>query len=127
MCRCLKIAIVHDVAEGVQDEHLHAAHDAMQLLHAYDMRPKGQLAYRSNGGLCGMDVAIVGDITPADGVSDEDKHQLEAAAMARIRDMLGSNTAAGQHTCPASARGSKRSVRDISYGIINSAGASSCR
>ena len=44
--------------------------------------------------------AIVGDITPVDGVSDEDKHQLEAAAMARIRDMLGSDTAAGRHSTP---------------------------
>ena len=43
-----------------------------------------------------MVAAIVGDITPVDGVSDEEKHQLEAAAMARIRAMLGSDTAAGQ-------------------------------
>ncbi len=45
-----------------------------------------------------MVAAIVGDITPVDGVSDEDKHQMEAAAMARIRDMLGSDTAAGQQS-----------------------------
>ena len=50
-----------------------------------------------------MGAAIVGDITPADGVSDEDKHQLEAAAMARIRAMLGSNTAAGQQMHSVSA------------------------
>ena len=48
-----------------------------------------------------MGAAIVGDITPADGVSDEDKHQLEAAAMARIRAMLGSDTTAGQQLHPA--------------------------
>ena len=33
-----------------------------------------------------------------DGVSDEDKHELEAAAMARIRDMLGTDTSAGQQS-----------------------------
>ena len=46
--RCMKLALVHDVAE-----------------------------------------AIVGDITPTCGVSDADKHALEAAAVQRIKGMLG--------------------------------------
>jgi hypothetical protein len=33
--------------------------------------------------------ALVGDITPTCGVSEEDKHRLEAAAMQQIRGMLG--------------------------------------
>ncbi|GIL85574.1 hypothetical protein Vretimale_13327 [Volvox reticuliferus] len=52
--RCIKMALVHDVAE-----------------------------------------AIVGDITPHCGVSDEDKHQRELAAVRRIKEMLGPDTAAG--------------------------------
>lgn len=53
-CRCIKLALVHDVAE-----------------------------------------AIVGDITPTCGVSDQDKYQLEAAAVQRIKGMLGGASLAG--------------------------------
>lgn len=53
--RCIKLAIVHDVAE-----------------------------------------AIVGDITPHDGVSDEEKFSLEAAAIQKMRDTLGSDVLAGE-------------------------------
>ena len=42
--------------------------------------------------------AIVGDITPCDGVSKEDKNRLETEAMHKIRHVLGSNTIAGD--CP---------------------------
>ncbi|KAG2438589.1 hypothetical protein HXX76_005139 [Chlamydomonas incerta] len=52
--RCIKMALVHDVAE-----------------------------------------AIVGDITPHCGVSDDDKHGLELAAVEKIKAMLGADTAAG--------------------------------
>lgn len=52
--RCMKMALVHDVAE-----------------------------------------AIVGDITPHCSVSDEDKFSLEAAAIQKIKDMLGQHTQAG--------------------------------
>ncbi|PNW81911.1 hypothetical protein CHLRE_06g265900v5 [Chlamydomonas reinhardtii] len=51
--RCIKMALVHDVAE-----------------------------------------AIVGDITPHCGVSDDDKHSLELRAVGKIKDMLGADTAA---------------------------------
>lgn len=43
-----------------------------------------------------MPAAIVGDITPHDGVSDEEKFSLEAAAIQKMRDTLGSNVLAGQ-------------------------------
>lgn len=49
--RCIKLALVHDVAE-----------------------------------------AIVGDITPTCGVSDEDKFRLEAGAVQRMRGMLGGSS-----------------------------------
>lgn len=39
--------------------------------------------------------AIVGDITPHCGVSDDDKHSLELRAVGKIKDMLGADTAAG--------------------------------
>jgi putative hydrolase of HD superfamily len=39
--------------------------------------------------------AIVGDITPHCGVSEEDKHAREAAAIARMQGMLGGQTHAG--------------------------------
>ncbi len=52
--RCIKLALVHDVAE-----------------------------------------AIVGDITPTCGVSDQDKYQLEAGAVQRIKGMLGGASLAG--------------------------------
>lgn len=53
--RCIKLAIVHDVAE-----------------------------------------AIVGDITPHDGVSSEEKYKLEADAIEKIRETLGSDVLAAQ-------------------------------
>lgn len=53
--RCIKLAIVHDVAE-----------------------------------------AIVGDIAPSDNVTKEVKNQLETEAMHKIRNMLGTDSAAGQ-------------------------------
>jgi len=100
--RCLKIAIVHDVAEGMQ----------RRLVHTLPYQDRYMLKWRWSAQVLlpvlqvrvfGMVAAIVGDITPVDGVSDEDKHQMEAAAMARIRDMLGSDTAAGQQSIkPAS-------------------------
>lgn len=43
--------------------------------------------------------AIVGDITPYDGVSNEEKYKLEAGAIEQIRDTLGSDAFAGKrHT-----------------------------
>ncbi len=90
-CRCLKLAIVHDVAEG--------ANHSCNAPSEHDARPRTCLDIRSMWletiGLRRL-AAIVGDITPNDGVSDEDKHQLEASAMAQIRDMLGRDTDAGQ-------------------------------
>ena len=46
-----------------------------------------------------MAEAIVGDITPHCGVSNEDKHAMEAAAVQRIKEMLGGSTLAGAHAC----------------------------
>ncbi|TPX37170.1 hypothetical protein SmJEL517_g00799 [Synchytrium microbalum] len=40
--------------------------------------------------------SIVGDITPFDGISKQEKHSLEADAMTRIQDMLG-NTEHAKH------------------------------
>lgn len=40
--------------------------------------------------------SLVGDITPHCGVSDADKHALEADAIGRIQDMLGRGTQAGE-------------------------------
>ncbi|BDA40619.1 HD domain-containing protein 2 [Coccomyxa sp. Obi] len=53
--RCIRLSIVHDVAE-----------------------------------------AIVGDITPNDGISKEEKRRLEANAIVRIQEMLGPGSAAGE-------------------------------
>lgn len=39
--------------------------------------------------------AIVGDITPHCGISDEDKYQLEAEAVARLKSVLGGTSLAG--------------------------------
>jgi len=39
--------------------------------------------------------AIVGDITPKDGISKEKKMQLEADAIVQIQNMLGPASAAG--------------------------------
>lgn len=39
--------------------------------------------------------AIVGDITPNDGISKEEKRRLEANAIVRIQEMLGPGSAAG--------------------------------
>lgn len=43
-----------------------------------------------------MSAAIVGDITPVDGVSNEEKYRLENEAMQQIRALLGPETAAGE-------------------------------
>ena len=94
--RCLKIAIVHDVAEGVQRRLVHTIQNQDCFMRALLVVISVLVLLRVT--VFGMDAAIVGDITPVDGVSDEDKHRMEAAAMARIRDMLGSDTAAGQQT-----------------------------
>lgn len=40
--------------------------------------------------------AIVGDITPADGVCEEDKHSRELAALREIQTMIGAETAVAQ-------------------------------
>ena len=40
--------------------------------------------------------AIVGDITPVDGVSQEDKYSRELAALREIQTMIGMNTAVAQ-------------------------------
>ena len=40
--------------------------------------------------------AIVGDITPHDGVSDADKFSLEAAAIQKMRETLGTSVMAGE-------------------------------
>mmetsp|Transcript_1828 Transcript_1828/g.5334 ORF Transcript_1828/g.5334 Transcript_1828/m.5334 type:complete len:214 (+) Transcript_1828:144-785(+) len=53
--RCIKLAIVHDVAE-----------------------------------------AIVGDITPHDGVSDDEKYKLENSAIEKIRQTIGTDQLAGE-------------------------------
>ena len=45
--------------------------------------------------------AIVGDITPVDGVSNEEKYRLENEAMQQIRGLLGPNTAAGETDNPS--------------------------
>lgn len=45
-----------------------------------------------------LSAAIVGDITPNDGVSKEEKARLEANAICEIQTMLGANTSAGIHT-----------------------------
>lgn len=94
MFRCLKIAIVHDVAEGV----LRETGRRCFVKFAVCSRVTGGVLVVLRVRVFCMIAAIVGDITPVDGVSDADKHQLEAAAMARIRDTLGSDTAAGLRT-----------------------------
>lgn len=38
----------------------------------------------------------MGDITPVDGVSNEEKYRLENEAMQQIRKLLGPDTAAGE-------------------------------
>lgn len=43
--------------------------------------------------------AIVGDITPCDGVSKEEKNRLETEAILEIKKMLGSDTWAGELLC----------------------------
>lgn len=40
--------------------------------------------------------SIVGDITPHDGVSNEDKHKLESDAIQEIKKLLGESTLAGE-------------------------------
>lgn len=47
---------------------------------------------------CVVVAAIVGDITPVDGVSNEEKYRLENEAMQQIRTLLGPDTAAGECT-----------------------------
>lgn len=44
---------------------------------------------------CSDGAAIVGDITPKDGISKEEKMQLEADAIVQIQNMLGPGSAAG--------------------------------
>ncbi len=39
--------------------------------------------------------ALVGDITPRCQVSDQDKYQMEAGAIERIKSMLGPDSTAG--------------------------------
>jgi hypothetical protein len=65
--RCIKMSLVHDVAES-----------------------------------------MVGDITPHCGVSDADKHAMEAQAVSRIQAMLGPSTRAGAYTCAAAGHGAER-------------------
>lgn len=43
-----------------------------------------------------LNAAIVGDITPHDGVSDAEKHSLESAAIQKMRGMLGTSVIAGK-------------------------------
>lgn len=40
--------------------------------------------------------SIVGDITPHDGVSNEDKHKRESDAIQEIKGLLGEGTSAGE-------------------------------
>ena len=77
-CRCIKLAIVHDVAEG---EH------TMSCMHmmVFHLLTNSSLS------------AIVGDIAPSDNVAKEVKNQLETEAMHKIRNMLGYGSAAGMH------------------------------
>lgn len=42
-----------------------------------------------------MAESIVGDITPTCGVSDADKHSMEAAAMQKIKGMVGATSLPG--------------------------------
>ena len=46
---------------------------------------------------CSFAAAIVGDITPCDGVSKEEKCKLETEAMEQIRSTIGYNTLPGKH------------------------------
>lgn len=88
-CRCIRLSIVHDVAEG------------MSFVLSKGVLP---VANRSLGidSFLGP-AAIVGDITPNDGISKEEKRRLEANAIVKIQEMLGTGSAAGSraYTLPA--------------------------
>ena len=91
MRRCIKLAIVHDVAEGAQQCFRSAGRQNEQVQHAYQKQCLG-LSIDQNVALI---AAIVGDITPHDGVSDAEKHSLESAAIQKMRGMLGTSAVAG--------------------------------
>ena len=82
-CRCIKLAIVHDVAEGRPARR-------RQLNNTEAPRMYNTLTLNCVA-------AIVGDIAPSDNVTKEVKNQLETEAMHKIRHMLGADSAAGEH------------------------------
>lgn len=41
--------------------------------------------------------SIVGDITPYDGISPEEKNRMETEAMKEIKEIIGDNTEAGKN------------------------------
>ena len=79
-CRCIKLAIVHDLAEG-------------------------RRAIASDSAACSKDVcglsrcpavtAIVGDIAPSDNVSKAEKYRRELDAMHHIGGILGNDSPVG--------------------------------
>lgn len=79
-CRCIKLAIVHDVAEGM-----------------FVSCRSTCCCFPSCQDFILFSAAIVGDIAPSDNVTKEVKHQLETEAMHKIRHMLGHDTTAGEH------------------------------
>ena len=82
-CRCIKLAIVHDVAEG---RHASQWNNSLALC-VFTYKPLTLHCV----------AAIVGDIAPSDNVTKEVKNQLETEAMHKIRHMLGADSAAGEH------------------------------
>ena len=117
--RCIKLAIVHDVAEGALSDSvvvavgpicwsywLVSASIVFVCITSHLLRiPVAQycqsyLALPIRGMVYSADVnvvcaAIVGDITPHDGVSDKEKYRLENGAIEKIRQTIGSDLLAG--------------------------------
>ena len=80
-CRCIRLAIVHDVTEGAllfASSKLCASRAPWVLMQTP-----------------AWSTAIVGDIAPSDGVSKADKRRLEEDAIRRMHAMLGEGSAAG--------------------------------
>ena len=91
MCRCIKLAIVHDVAEGTL-QCCRGVGRQNEQMHTYQKQWLGLSVAQNFAPIA----AIVGDITPHDGVSDAEKHSLESAAIQKMRDMLGTSVVAGE-------------------------------
>ncbi|TXG56757.1 hypothetical protein EZV62_018070 [Acer yangbiense] len=91
--RCIKIAIVHDIAEELMEHQVLKEGLSFVCLLCFTFRTLHMLLLKFNLRLLGESawilIAIVGDITPSDGVPKVEKNRMEQAALNEMCKVLG--------------------------------------